>query len=146
MARYSMTKLGHPSEADCKDMVCSNMIAHFPVTPSDIDAANNIFGREIQYQKGKKARSNTPLVVSDYVEIPRKIKEMNQSLMVSEDVMFVRGLAFLVSVLRGIKFITIEYIPKRTAPVISKSLKKLYYIYHVHVFTVELFLMDREFE
>ena len=75
-----------------------------------------------------------------------EIKEMNQSLVVSEDFMFVRGLAFLVSVLRGIKFITIEYIPKRTAPVISKSLKKFYYIYHVHVFTVELFLMDREFE
>ena len=66
--------------------------------------------------------------------------------MVAADAMFVRGLAFLASVLQGIKFTTVEYMTKHMAPVISKYLEKFYDNYLKRGFTVYLFLMDCEFE
>ena len=41
---------------------------------------------------------------------------------------------------------TVEYIPNRTAPVLSKYLKKVYNVYLRRGFTVNLFLMDRNLE
>ena len=60
--------------------------------------------------------------------------------------MFVIRLALLISVSCSLRFMTVEYIPKHTDPVISKYLEKVYDIYLRRGFTVNLFLMDREFE
>ena len=49
-----MANLGHPSETYYKDIVCSNMIAHFTVTLSDVDVANKIFSSKIPSLKIKK--------------------------------------------------------------------------------------------
>ena len=72
--RSTMAKCEHPSDANYKDMVRSNMITRFPVIPADIDTANKILVCEIPYLKGKTARRQTPPVVSDYVAIPKKFK------------------------------------------------------------------------
>ena len=69
MARSTMAKLGYPSEADYKDMLRLNIIAHCPVTPVDIDATNKIFDRKIPTLKMKTVRRNPPLVVSEYMSI-----------------------------------------------------------------------------
>ena len=75
-----------------------------------------------------------------------KIKYMTQRLTISEDIMFVIRLDFLVSVSCSLKFMIVEYIPKHTGTIFSKSLEKVYDIYLRRGFTVNLFLMDREFE
>ena len=98
MARYNMAKLGHPSEAEYKYMVCSNIISHFPLTPDDIDDANNIFSFNIPPLNGKKPRRYPPPVLSDYMAIPIHIKYMTQRLTISEDNLFSIRLDFLVSV------------------------------------------------
>ena len=66
--------------------------------------------------------------------------------MISAYVMFFSRLISLVSVSRGIRYIKVEYIPNHTAPVLSKYLEKVYNIYLRRGFTVNLLLMDREFE
>ena len=127
-------------------MVCSNMIAHFPVTPADIDAANSIFSCNIPPLKVKIPRKNPSPVLSDYIEIQIQIKDMTQRLTISEDIMFVIRLTFLVSVSCSLNFMMVEYIPKHKGTVIYKSLEKVYDIYLRRGFTLNLFLMDREFE
>ena len=71
---------------------------------------------------------------------------MTQRLKISEDIMFVIRIAFLVSVSCSLKFMIVEYISKHTGTVISKYLDKVYDIYLRHGFTVNLLLMDHEFE
>ena len=146
MARYTIANIGHPSDAEYKDMLCSNMIAHFPLTPSDIHTAKNIFSCNISSINGKTPRKHTQTVLPDYMAIPIQIKDMTQRLNISEDVLFVIRLALLVSVLRSLKFMTVEYIPKHMGTLISKYLEKVYDIYLRRGFTVNLFLMDRKFE
>ena len=60
--------------------------------------------------------------------------------------MFVIRLALLISVSCSLRFMTVEYIPKHTDPVISKYLEKVYDIYLRRGFTVNLLLVEREFE
>ena len=61
---------------------------------------------------------------------------MNQRLTVAADVIFVSRFAFLVSVLYGIKFITVDHMPKQTDHVLYISLKNVYGIYLRCGFTV----------
>ena len=71
---------------------------------------------------------------------------MTQILAMDADVMFVNGIASMVSVSRGLKFITVECMPHWTDPVLSQSLENIYKLYSKRGFNVEIFLMDREFE
>jgi hypothetical protein len=62
------------------------------------------------------------------------------------DVIFVDGLPFLVITSRKIKFTTTEYVPRRTKPILVKSLNKILSLYSNLGFKVTTALMDREFE
>ena len=66
--------------------------------------------------------------------------------MIAAYVMFFRRIIFLVSVSRGIKYITVEYMPNLTAPLLSKYLEEVYNVYLRLGFTVNMFLMDLKFE
>ena len=52
-------------------------------------------------------------VITDYIEIPREILESCNDLEVSTDIMFIDKLPFLVSISRGMKFTTIEYLSRK---------------------------------
>jgi hypothetical protein len=138
--------VGYPSPKDFKNMVCSNMIKNCPITPANIAAANKIFGPDVASLKGKTTRTTPKPVLIDYVKIPKEIIDINKEVTLAADVMFVDGLPFLVSTSRKIKFTTTEYVPRRTNPILVKSLKKILSLYSNHGFKVTTALMDREFE
>jgi len=62
------------------------------------------------------------------------------------DVFFVDGTAFLMTILRQIKFITSEYVPVRTAKSLAKHIDRVVHVYTRAGFTVITILMDGEFE
>jgi len=62
------------------------------------------------------------------------------------DVFFVNGTAFLMSILRWIKFITSEYVPVRMAKSLAKHMDRVVHVYARAGFTVGTILMDGEFE
>ena len=56
------------------------------------------------------------------VGIPRYLYKLHKMVTITANVMFVSGITFLVTFSRNIKFWTAEFIPKRTAILISKYL------------------------
>jgi hypothetical protein len=52
-------------------MVRSNMIKNCPVTLADVTNTYKIFGPDRATLKGKTARITPPLVVTDYIQIPK---------------------------------------------------------------------------
>ena len=120
---YTIAEIGHPSDLDYKEMACSNIIYHFPLITADIDASNNIFSCIISSLNGKTPRRHPPPVLSDYMSIPIQIKDTTQRMTISEDVLFVIRLAFLVSVSCSLKLMKVEYIPKHTGTVLSKYIE-----------------------
>ena len=59
------------------------------------------------------------------MEIPQPILDLNKAVTLVSDVIFVNGLGLFVSMLRQIKFTTLEYIPKLTKSKLGNSLKKV---------------------
>ncbi len=62
------------------------------------------------------------------------------------DVMFVNGLPFLVTSLRGLSLVTIEHLLSRTAKHLALTLERVFRIYATAGFVVQMAMMDMEFE
>ena len=122
-------------------MVGANLIANYHVTINDINAAHRIFGTNATSLKVKTARRQPESVMTDILAVPRQILQLNQRLTISAGVVFVNGIYFVVSISLGINFATVEYVPRRTSCVHSKSLDKIYDIYNKRDFEIELFLI-----
>ena len=63
--------------------------------------------------------------VTDYVEIPEEILESRKELEVLTKIMFVNKLPFLVSISRGLKFTTIEYLSSKSEIALVNSINKI---------------------
>ena len=88
-------------------MVRSNKIVNCPVTFDDVKNAKLVFGPDSTSLKGKSVRRKPARVVTDYVDIPKEIRESRKDPEVSTDIMFINKLPFLASIRPGLKFTTI---------------------------------------
>ena len=60
--------------------------------------------------------------------------------------MFVNGIIFVVSVLIGVNFTTVEYFSQGLNTVLTNSIGKIFQFYKNNGYNIKTFLMDREFE
>lgn len=81
--------------------------------------------------RGKTVRMKPDRVRTDVgaVEVPRGIYDQHQFVTLTADVMFVNGVAFLVTLSRQIRLRTAEHIPTRSASQLSSSLIKVCRMY-----------------
>ena len=62
------------------------------------------------------------------------------------DVMFVSGLPFLVTLLQGLRFLSVQYIPHRTTPDLANVINYVLSVYNCAGFIPRLLLMDEKIE
>ena len=67
-------------------------------------------------------------------------------MVLAADMMFVNGLPFFVTLSRGIKLLTTEFLPSRTANQLHDSLQTVARLYRRGGFLVKMCLMDMEFK
>ena len=72
--------------------------------------------------------------------------DANKAIMLVAEVFFVDGIAFLLTVVQRIKFVTAEHLPMRTALSLSKHMKQVLEVYGQAGFRVRTILMDDEYE
>ena len=60
--------------------------------------------------------------------------------------MFVKKIPFVVRVLRGFNFTTVEYVSRRLKNVLANYIVKIFQFYNNNGYTIKTFLTDREFE
>jgi hypothetical protein len=138
--------IGSPSKGDFKSMVRGNMINKCPVTTNAITNAWAIFGPNLASLQGKTVRRTPAPVVADYVSVPRDIVDRNKIVPLAVDIFFMDGIAFLLTVLRQIKFITAEHFATRTAKSLTRHLEQVVQVYARAGFNVRTILMDGKFE
>ncbi len=117
--------IGNPTDREFTGMVREKLIANCPVTVHDVQNANQIFGPDLANLRGKTARSKPEHVRVDYVKITQDFVEMHKYVAIVANVTFVNGLPFLVTSLRGISLITVEFSPSRTAKCLASSIKQV---------------------
>jgi hypothetical protein len=115
--------IGNPTKQEFAEMVCEELIANCPVTVQDVHNANQFFGLDHTNRRGKTARTKPEHVRVDYVKIPWNYIEMHKYVMLVADVLFINSLPFLVTSLRGISLMTIEFLPLRTAKCLALTLE-----------------------
>ena len=81
-----------------------------------------------------------------YVAVPRNFLALHKHVTLVGDVCFVDNVVFLVTMCRGIKFVTIEFIRIQTAKQLSKTLKRVMKVYIRESMQVQTILMDMEFD
>ncbi len=85
-------------------------------------------------------------MVADYVAVPCLLVEQNGIVTMAADVFFLDGTAFLVTLSRRIKFITVEHVPVRMAISLSKNITCVLQVYERAGFRVRTIITDGEFE
>ncbi|KAL7448626.1 hypothetical protein ACHAXS_000163, partial [Conticribra weissflogii] len=127
-------------------MVRQNRLPHCNITPDAIKRANNIFGPNLIGIRGKTTRRRPEKVRNKIVQILTQIIQQNRLIWLAADVIFVKRIAFVVAVSRGLKFITTHNLPSRETNNLVSSIKETIKIYQRGGFKVQIILMDREFE
>ena len=128
-------QMGHPTDERTKNIVSQRGLKNTPIRISDIANAKTLFGTSVPGLKGwttrKKVKGGFPV---DRVSIPAKFYRLNKFVTIAADVMFVSVVPFFVTYSRKIKFLTVEYLPRRTAGQLANALRKVIFFYmHVGV-------------
>ena len=141
-ARDLYAKVGYPYPRDFQQMISQNLILNCPVTVSDVVRAEKNYGKDIHALKVNTTRSKPKQVVIDYMEIPKSILEINNNIILSIDIMYVNTIPFVITIIRHVKFTTVEAIQKRTKAQFSEYIKNVVAFYTQRGFKVDNALLD----
>ena len=117
-----------------------------PIDSTDVSNARAIFGPDLASVRRKTVRRNPKSIVEKYGAVPKELVSRNKFISMAADVFFVDGIAFLLTVVIKIKFVTVEHTPVRTAKSLVKHIKLVLQVYNRAVSTVRYMMMDGEFE
>ena len=144
-ARELQVAMGRPSTATFVEALKHNAILNCPVTPTDVEVAEQIFGPDIGSLKGKTTRRNPPIVDSPITSVPVSILKRYRDVTLCVDIMYVNRVALMVSISQGFKFGTIEAIPNNKSATITRGVAAIRQVYRRNGFNITAALMDGEF-
>ena len=81
--------MGQPSTATFVEALKSNGLSNCPVTPANVEAAEQIFRPDIGSLKGKTTQSNPPIVDSPITSVPASILKQYRNVTLCIDIMYV---------------------------------------------------------
>jgi hypothetical protein len=128
-ARVLYAKLGYPSQRDFKWVIQSNQINNCPVTVQDVEAAHNIWGKNIAALKGKTTRSKTIHVARDFVKVPKGILKLHKDVFLTCNIFFVNQIPVFITLSRKICFTAVNHLTDRKVKTIYNAFKEIYKFY-----------------
>ncbi len=145
-ARRIQGMIANPTEREFTGIVCENFLTNCPITVCNVDNANQIFGPNLANLRGKKTSAKPDHIRVKYARIPKDFIQLHKYVTLVADVMFVNGLSFLVTSLRGISLVTIKHLPSQTAKRLMHTLERVFRIYGLAGFVVQTTMVDMEFD
>jgi len=138
--------MAHPTDVVFTEMVRNKVLKNSPVKPSHAANAGSLFGSELSGGRGRQTRVKPGRVEVGESYIPRDFYVLNHFVTITADIMFVNGIAFLITFSRKVRLLTVEHVVTRTAESLTQSINKIINIYSRGGFTINAVLMDMEFE
>jgi hypothetical protein len=127
-------------------MVRNKTIKNFPIKPEHITNACSILGPSIAGVHGKTVRRKPEQVEAEPGRIPDDFHCLHQFVVITADMMFVNGIAFLTTLSQKLQLSTVKQLASHTAPQLSNSLTKIVRLYACTGFIVRVIMMDQEFD
>ena len=106
---YSYVRL--PTVKNFNHMLSTNIIPNCPISVAYIRNTENIYGSSISSLKVNSIRIKPRTVIKDSIQIPSKIYKNNSDIELCVDVIYINGVAYMVSIDRQVKcrYILINY-------------------------------------
>jgi hypothetical protein len=145
IARTLYHAMGTQSVQDFKALLRMNMIHNNPVTTSDIELAEKIFGQDIGSLKGKTVRRKPIAVVEDYIEIPKELVAAQHAVKLCIDLINVNGLIFVTIISKHLYYRTAQFTKSKTQEEYRRAIKDVLRIYKKGAFQVSHMYCDNEF-
>lgn len=152
-ARELEMRAGFPSVGKLKELIASGNVINEPTSIQDLERAVNIYGPTVPALKGK-TRKMQP--TSMPLERPRSV--IRGALVMHIDIVFMRGVPYLLSVTTPLGYIMAEVLTKKASPVAKEDMERfarsvsnirnalftMFNSYRSHNYTVEKLLTDNE--
>ena len=145
-ARQLYSALQYPSIKDFKWIVQSNQIKDCPVTVADIEAANQIWGKDIAALKGKTIRTRPVPVVADFVKVPKELLSLHREVFLTVDIFFVNQIPFFLTLSRKICFTSVNHLANRKTATVFAAFRDMYQFYMQRGFRITTVHADGEFQ
>jgi hypothetical protein len=136
---------GHPADVQFVKMVRNNTIKNCPNKPTHITNALTIFGPSIAGMHGKTVCRKPEQVEAELGRIPDNFHCLHRFVVMTANVMFVKGIVFLTTLSRKLGLATVEKLLLGTAKQLSNSLMKIVRLYAHTGFIVRIIMMNQEF-
>ena len=145
-ARKAQAMTSHPTDTQFLKMVSNNSIKNCPVKPQHITNAHSIFGSSITGVCGRTTRQKPEQVEAVVGRIPNDFHHLHKFVVLTANVMFVNGMAFLTTLSRKLQLSTVEQLPSPMATQLSNLLIKIVKLYARTSFILKVIMMDQEFD
>ena len=99
--------VGRTYERYFKSMVRNNLIQNFPIATSNVTNFHTMFRTNLAGVRGKTAQHNQDRLVMYYVAAPKDFLKLHNFLTLVSYAIFVNSTPFLITMSRGIKFVTV---------------------------------------
>ena len=145
-ARALYMTLNYPSLKDFKWIIWSNQIKDCPVTVTDIEVAQKIWGKSIAALKGKTTCSKLSIVAPDSIKILSKLLNLHKEVFLTADIFFVNNIPFFLTYSWKICFMSVSHLANCKVLEVFKAFKEIYQYYLQCGFHIHMLHVDGEFE
>lgn len=144
-ARRLMAIICRPSENKMYNILDQRQLSKCCINSQDVKNPRKIFGPDVVPLKGKTVRRKEAHVELISRPIPADLMQRNLEVTVCFDVMYLNGIAFLISISRALKFCTAEALENRKGDTLLTGIKRIKMIYARRGFLANRALGDNEF-
>ena len=146
LARKIQKMIGRPTTWTFIHIIENNLLPNCPVNRRDVLMAEQIFGPDIGFLKGKTVRRQPPRAEVEEVSLPPTIQQHYEKVMLACDIMYVNKIPFLMSISRHIRFGTAQHIKNQQGATIFNGIQAIHQIYLQRGFQIRNAFMDGQFE
>ena len=125
MAKQLLHVLGYPLVVILKTSIKMNMIQDNPATKSDLKLMEHLFGPDIPTVKGKTTRQCPHQLVNNVVSIPYELCDAQCNVCLYIDIMYIKGMPFLTTISKNIKYCTAMWGADHTGPTITSLVESI---------------------
>jgi hypothetical protein len=123
-ARKLYRLLGRPGHAHFLSILRENHILNCPITVDDAQRAQQIYGKDVAFLKGKTTASPAKNHILDFtpISLPPELLCLHPNVTLCFDLFYVLGIGFSLSTSRNLRYLSCHFIADRTKPNIKKCI------------------------
>lgn len=118
-------RLGRPSIPKFLKILSNNLLLNCPYSTDDLKRAEDIYGTDVAFLKGKTTDSPDTDRERDrpYVSLPEHIRSRHSEVTLCCDIFYLQGLPFSVSISKQIRYASVRFLPDTTAASLATALR-----------------------